>query len=1036
MNQRFVIFWLLCGLSVRIPLAFPEEPAAREALHEEGNRLKQNGALKEALSKYQESLRLAIQAADQRAAANNWIEIAEINRALADYAAALTAAENAGKIGEILADKQILCKAQLLSARLDNNRNHYDQALEKSAVARKLAEELRDNTLLANSLHVRAEALLFQGNFDQAFESLQNALSLAEQSRDPQTLCSVLDKLGELFRKRGSLSESTSYHERAVKIAEENGLKLLLPGVLNSLALVYKDQGLTEEASLTHVRALDAAEAIEDKLTSAKTLNNLGIIYWEKGAYDKATYYLHRASRLAQELGNQYGIAKVLHNLAMVYQTQGMDEKALTYYKRALKIRLDLGTKDEIPSALSNIGDVYADQNKTGEAISYQRRALALATKIGDKLRMAYSALGLGEIYSRHGSPQKAEFYFNKSYTIAAEMNSRKVMALALKGLAQVYLDQRNFTASLDAFQRSLALAEEIQAPRIISKSQQGLGETYAEMGDTRRAIEMYTTAINEIENIRISATSEEGKAGVLADQMSLYEELIALLYKSRDPVQRRAAFGYSERAKARALLDSLAEAQAGIRKGLSTQQFLQERGIFKKISTIQSQLSTANPAESELGSLKAELKKAEEELEKFLLDLRLSNPEYARLQYPQPDNLEAVQSELDRDTLLVEFFLGGRQSFVFAVSRDNFQMEVLPARQDLQQDLDLYRRLAGNPLKSSANQDAQTVFEQYHRQSQILFNRLLSPIHSSLKGTQKILFVLDGILHYVPFEALEDKSLQPEGGRGKYLIEDHVISYVPSASVWRNLRRNVTGTERRKELLAFGDPVFQSSHDLSLNKGATTEQPEIDHIRGLYEGRGFYFDPLPYSRLEVERISTLFPKERQQVYLGEQATESILKKERLDSYKAIHFATHAVIDEQVPGRSGVVLSSPDPEEDGVLQIHEIFNLELNADLVILSACQTALGKLVYGEGIVGLTRAFLYAGTSNIVVSLWNVDDKSTADLMAGFYESMKSGRDKAFALREAKLELLKAAETGSQYPAYAHPYYWAAFTLVGAGQ
>ncbi|MCI0615077.1 CHAT domain-containing protein [bacterium] len=274
------------------------------------------------------------------------------------------------------------------------------------------------------------------------------------------------------------------------------------------------------------------------------------------------------------------------------------------------------------------------------------------------------------------------------------------------------------------------------------------------------------------------------------------------------------------------------------------------------------------------------------------------------------------------------------------------------------------------------------------------------------------MILVLDGVLHYLPFETL----ITNEDG---LLIQDFRISYAPSATIWANLRTR-TKLPNKKELAAFADPVLNTD----------SQNSEMSETSSNY-----HLQRLRYSRNEVQAIAALYPKDLSGVYLAQDATEAKFKSERISDYKVIHFATHAVIDDQIPRRSGVILS-PDEKNgaDGILQLYELRNLNLNAQLVVLSACQTGLGKLVKGEGIVGLMRAFFSAGARNVVVSLWNVDDKSTAQLMKNFYKHMKNGKSRVESLRQAKLDLLQSAEKG--YAAYKAPYYWSPFVLVGSGE
>jgi CHAT domain-containing protein len=305
-------------------------------------------------------------------------------------------------------------------------------------------------------------------------------------------------------------------------------------------------------------------------------------------------------------------------------------------------------------------------------------------------------------------------------------------------------------------------------------------------------------------------------------------------------------------------------------------------------------------------------------------------------------------------------------------------------------------------PPKVSLGRNVNTLQKAYREQALALYQLLVAPIEQQLTGKEDLVLILDGILYYLPFETLIT-------GRNRLLMEDFRISYAPSATIWVNLRKKAKG-RNTKELVAFADPLLSIERNLV---------------------------PLRYTRKEVEGIASLYPQNSREVFMAAEATEEKFKKERNLDCKILHFATHALINEDFPRRSGVVLSSSaNGEADGVLQMHEIWNLDLNTELVVLSACQTGLGKLVRGEGMVSLMRAFFYAGTRNVVVSLWNVDDNSTADLMKQFYVHMKQGKGVAESLRLAKLNMIENAKDGSGFAAFEDPYYWSPFILVGPGE
>jgi CHAT domain-containing protein len=369
-----------------------------------------------------------------------------------------------------------------------------------------------------------------------------------------------------------------------------------------------------------------------------------------------------------------------------------------------------------------------------------------------------------------------------------------------------------------------------------------------------------------------------------------------------------------------------------------------------------------------------------------------------------------------------------------------------LPPRSEIDEQVAAYRKLLTQHASAlTLNQ----LLEDLHRLGAKLYASLMQPLEPAIAANRTLIIVPDGALAYLPFEALvPPTSRGASAGRPtSYLVEKFAVLYGPSASALVTVRvMNQNSSAPSKMLLAFGDP------DLALPPGAPTAASSREQTRSVsndhlssavpstsavaasedYSERGFSFTPLPYTRDEVLAISKLFPASQRQVYLGPDAREETVKSAKLDDFRYIHFASHGFIDEAKPGRSGIVLSrDPKSSEDGVLQMGEIMRLKMNADLVTLSACSTGLGKLVSGEGMLGLTRSFFYSGARNLTVSLWNVNDSATASLMKTYYENLKRGQPMSVALQHAKLSLLRG-----QNPAWRHPYFWAPFVLVGDGR
>jgi len=392
----------------------------------------------------------------------------------------------------------------------------------------------------------------------------------------------------------------------------------------------------------------------------------------------------------------------------------------------------------------------------------------------------------------------------------------------------------------------------------------------------------------------------------------------------------------------------------------------------------------------------------------------------------------------LDDRTALLEYAIGDTSSYLFAVSRSDFLIVALPSTSALAGKVDALRQII-------TSQPQRSTFGKQIEYSRQLFRELIEPAGKLLAGKQKLIIAPSGVLNYLPFEVLlssgDEKELAAAGpGALPFLIRDYAIGYVPSAGVLAGLRsRPQIKPGPRKTFLAFADPVYGDETGTETNVA----------LRGAFgQMRAWKLTRLEGSRREVEQIASLYKPDQASLLLGEQASEQNVKTDgRLSQYRYVHFATHGLVNEERPPYSGLILSLPtgkesaagnaqsrnpqspisNPQsEDGLLQVYEVFNLKLNADLVVLSACDTGLGKEIKGEGLIGLTRAFLYAGTPSVMVSLWSVQDRSTADLMVRFYQQLDRRKDKAAALRQAKLDLIQTKR-------YAHPYYWAPFILIG---
>jgi len=472
-------------------------------------------------------------------------------------------------------------------------------------------------------------------------------------------------------------------------------------------------------------------------------------------------------------------------------------------------------------------------------------------------------------------------------------------------------------------------------------------------------------------------------------------------------------AFHLAEQAKARAL-SSLITARRKNKSLGSTSQDEAIRSASQSIARLRTQLMSRKVLPRE----RAEIEKQIEELE---FDLKEAEAKADidgykdRLVWFQPASVNQVQEKLSRKKdCLVEFLLGEHRSFEWLISSDQMFLEILPGRKEIETEVNQYLGIiASRPNNLYLERQ---LAEQMSR-GEKLFTFLFGQLAERLPSDGRLVIVPDGILHHLPFEALVHNR--------QYLIGRTEISYLPSASLLGLLLDSTSraASGDKMDFLGFGDPVFNPDPKA---KSADSDIDSPGDVLRAYND--FQLAPLPGTRGEIEEIASLFKPSRSRIYLGKQSTEDAVKSELLRQYRRLHFATHSLVDERDPSRSAIVFTlDDDPREDGFLYMSDIAEMELDCDLIVLSSCQTGRGQLLSGEGILGFSRAFLYAGARSVVVSLWNVSDISTGRMMKGFYQHLVRGEGNAAALREAKLQMIRGGKETQ------HPYYWAAFILVG---
>jgi len=856
---------------------------------------------------------------------------------------------------------------------------------------------------------------------------------------------------GVRLRREGTrefLLQSLEKFQQALALFRSMGYREREARTLNDLGLVSSILGQSQQSLSYYQRALEVTRELGDSIEErfrqreieAATLNNIGVVYGKIGQPQQALNYYQQSLPLLREVGDRRGETIALNSIGVLYSSIGQPQLALNYYQQALPITREEGQAQSSAgeaTILVNIGGVYHSLGEPQQAISHYQQALPIFRRINYRSGEANTLNYLGNIYSTLGQPQQALSYYQPSLSIWQDVGDRAGEARVLTSIGAVYRDLGQLPQALTFLQQALPLRIEVGDRPGEANTLYNLASVKKNLNNLPDALQDIQTAIKIVEEIRGQLINPDNRTSYFATVQSYYKLQIDLLMQLHQQKPSQGydiqAFNLTERSKARTLLELLTESKADIRTGVAPQLLAQEKDIQNQLSALDKrriELANAinNPALSEQIAI---LDKQRETLQTQYRDLqtqiRSTSPKYAALKYPQPLTLEQIQQQiLDEDTIILSYSLDQERSYLWLVTKTGLTSYQLPNKKIIEDLVNKkVRPQLTNPRTNRNSFVANTV-----ELSAILLKPVLEKI-----GNKRIVIIGDGALQYIPFGVLPD----PRKSEYEPLVVNNEIVYLPSASTLQTIRNE---TQNRppapKTLAVLADPVFSRSDqrvsrspNSPANPQTNTELPlaaqNLD--RAARNARGEW-DRLTGTRQEANAILNLVPENNRLGFFDFQANRENAQGNQLSQYRFIHWATHGFANPQKPELSGMVMSlvtQNGQQENGYLLLGDIFNLSFNADLVVLSACQTGLGEVVQGEGLVGLTRGFMYAGTPRVVTSLWEVPDAETADLMSKFYIKMlQQNLRPAEALRAAQLEMFRSRN-------WIAPYFWGAFTLQG---
>jgi CHAT domain-containing protein/Tfp pilus assembly protein PilF len=886
----------------------------------------------------------------------------------------------------------------------DSAQNYFKRSL---AIYNELIPDGLDAAAILNNLGVTEQE---RGNFPLAESYHQQALAIKESiAPDSLDAAASYNNIGVVAKERGDLRLAEECYEKSLAIKMKSGPENLdVAATLNNLGGLAYERGDLALSEDYHRRSLlITSKLAPDSLDEARDLGNLGNIAEERGDLIFAEECHKKALEITEKLSPGSLDAAYSYNcLGNIEFSRDNLSAAADYHKKALEIRTRVAPGSlDVSESLNNLGVVADEAGDSALAENYYRRSLEIMMKAApDSADVALDFNNLGALASDRGDLDVAESYYKKSLDIILRLSPGGIsQAASFDNLGHIAEKRGDLEAAMKNYKASLEIRRQLE-PGSADEAEtfHRIGSVFRQKKDLKSALIYFKDAVSALD-------SQTGKLGGGRETRERFSAKYSDYY--RDLVEAEVELGMKEEAmatlekfRARSLLEMLAERDLDFGKDAPADLLGKHKNLLSEYGRIQNEMADLSPENDadKIAAMRKSLEALGKEEDEVKEEMKRSSPKLASLQYPEPLDAGKIKELFGKDALLLSYSAGNEMTELFALLNGELIVYNIPVERDeLKNEVIGLRRFLSDP---GSDKRALT------QKSRKLYDHILKPAENLIKRSKLVVLCPDGPLHYIPFQVLMD-------GRSRYLIEQKPVINIISATVLCELAKG--GHNTADNLIAFGNPGLPAG---SAEDGETRSAA----------APGGHLSDLPAAEAEVDSIGLLY---------GARAT--ILKKSDATEEKAksigkdisfIHFACHGILDERFPLNSGLALAAGEKagkgKESGLFQAWEIFEgLRLNADLVALSACETALGKEMGGEGLIGLTRAFQYAGAKTVLSSLWSVSDESTAFLMKNFYSFLKQGKTKAEALRLAQLDMIRS----ESQKRYAHPFYWAGFVLNG---
>lgn len=940
---------------------------------------------------------------------------------------------------------------------------HIERALEMLKIAAQSFEELKSAADLALALSDIGVVYYQERSVDSSLYYLRKAQTVQEKNNLINGLIGTYFSLFSVLAAKDNENERWEYLNRVRSLLTNEQLaeslfSLYHPLMLHGYCEMYSNEGKYDSALIYCDSATFLMQPMKDNPNVVYPMSFLGLVWNAKGDHTKALAYYSKVYEIGTKSeDSNFPIFReavaALSNIASTYTKMKMYEQSINFLQKAIREQLKHREfEDDLAYSYNSLGLIYSKIGKRDSALSYYEKARTIFETLELKSAQVLVLCNIAMVQMTANNQELAVSFLDQAKKLCSQGCAAGVIATVWNNLGLCCQLKGNSDSALICYQEGLALlgpmpvpSDEVPFPNpdfkklifpadaqvLLNHKANLLFSLYQGRPSDQRFLvasyEAYKTSINITESLYVDIESEKAKQTFLAERVDEYREIIPLLLdmdKVYQPSTFKAeAFEYAEKTKARSLLDLLSQMDLALED-------VKSDSLKNRLYKLRIQLNKAENMmyREETYGKKDKLIDAwtyfQNEYSLTLDQLRKCAPIFGELMLPDIASVEFVQRKvLDQNEVILEYVLGRNKSYLFVIGKSMFDIVSIENGDVVAEKVHRLLRLCTD------RNELESHYESFVNLSYDLYKAIIMPAKGVIHG-RDLIIIPDGVLNYFPFEMLvSNRPTRDSGEAPHYLIFDNTISYCQSASVLAKINeKRLLSSPGKTGFVGFADPdlgklLFPDTLKLWLSS--------LDFQVGASHP---ILNPLPLTRTEVEEIANLFPDEGNRLYFGKSASEDSLKSNSVAKRsRYLHIATHGFYNEGNPLFSGLVLSqSGKSKENGYLDVQDVLELRnagLKPDIVVLSACETALGEYVNGEGLIGLTRAFSYMGAPSVVASLWKVSNRTTVDLMVDFYRGLQKGKSKANALREAKLKMLK-----SERFAYRSPYYWAAFVLIGS--